>query len=209
MERGIYKIINPQGKIYIGLSKNIKRRWNDYKCSTSMKGHSLLKESFKLLGFDQHIFEIKELVQYNILLTEKENNKILREREKHWINFYQSNIIGLNQNKGGCGPGKQSKESKQKISEALKNKPKPADFGAKRKKWQHTEEWKQKIKNAPRCPILMYDLEDNFIKEFPNQQAAADFIGAKKNAIWNFLNEHPNPNGKPLTQVRGHKFKYK
>lgn len=148
MERGIYKITNPEGKIYIGLSKNIKRRWNDYKCKTSMKGHSLLKESFKLLGFNNHKFEIKELVQYNILLTEKENNKILREKERHWINFYQSNITGLNQNRGGCGPGKHTPQSKQKISNALKNHPKPHDFGIKRSKDFYTEEWKQKISNS-------------------------------------------------------------
>jgi group I intron endonuclease len=209
MKRGIYKIISPEGKVYIGLSKDIDLRWIHYKNSSSMQGNSLLKESFKTLGFNKHTFEIKELIQYDISLTEKQNNKILRERERYWIDFYQSSNIGLNQNRGGCGTTKHSPESKQKISEALKNKPKPSDFGAKRKKWQQDEEWKQKVKNAPRCPILMYDLEDNFIKEFPNQQAAADFIGAKKNAIWNFLNGHPNPNGKPLTHVKKYKFKYK
>ena len=57
--------------------------------------------------------------------------------------------------------------------------------------------------------ILMFDLKDNFIKEFPTQQSAAEYLGVKKNVIWNFLNGHPNPNGKPLTQVKGHKFKYK
>jgi predicted GIY-YIG superfamily endonuclease len=209
MERGIYKITNPERKIYIGLSNNIKRRWKNYKNNSSMNGNSLLKTSFKTLEYSKHIFEIKELIQYDNSLTVKENNKILREREKYWINFYKSNIDGLNQNKGGCGPGKHNNESKQKISNALKNKPKPVDFGAKRKKWQHTDEFKNKAKSAPRCPVLMFDLKDNFIKEFPNQQAAADYIGAKKNAIWNFLNEHPNPNGKPLTQVKGFKFKYK
>jgi hypothetical protein len=196
---GIYKIINPEGKIYIGLSKNIKKRWLDYKNLTSMSNNSVLKESLKKYGYNNHTFEIKE----ECTLEE------LRSREKFWINYYQSNKIGLNGNKGGCGAGSHTPESKQKISEALKNKPKPSNFGAKRKKWQQDEEWKQKIKNAPRCPILMFDLENNFVKEFPNQQAAADHLGVKKNAIWNFLNEYPNPNGKPLTHVRGYKFKYK
>lgn len=209
MKRGIYKITNPEGKIYIGLSKDIDLRWTHYKNSSSMQGNSLLKESFKILGFDKHIFEIKELIQYDNILTEKENNKILREKERYWINFYKSNENGLNQNRGGCGPGKHTKESKNKISQKLKNKPKPSDFGTKRKKWQQDKEWKQKVKNAPRCPVLMYDLRDNFIKEFPNQQSAADYLGVKKQAIWNFLNGHPNLNGKPLTQVRGYKFKYK
>jgi len=209
MKRGIYKITNPEGKVYIGLSKDIDLRWTHYKNSSSMQGNSLLKESFKTLGYDNHISEIIELVNYDNSLTDKQNGKILRERERYWINFYQSDIIGLNQNRGGSGTTKHTPESKQKISEALKNKPKPLDFGTKRKKWQHTDEFKSKIKAAPRCPILMFDLEDNFIKEFPTQQSAAEYLGVKKNAIWNFLNSHPNPNGKPLTQVKGHKFRYK
>lgn len=209
MNRGIYKIINPEGKIYIGLSKNIDLRWKHYKNNSSMNGNSLLKESFKIFGYTNHIFEIKELIQYNNTLNEKENNKLLRERERYWIDFYKSNINGLNQNKGGCGPGKHNEQSKKLISQALSGIPKPSDFGEKRKKWQHTEDFKNKVKLAPRCPVLMYDLENNFIKEFPTQQQAADFIGAKKNAIWNVLNKHPNPNGKPITQVKGFKFKYK
>ena len=148
MKRGIYKITNPKGEIYIGLSKNIDLRWTNYKNSSSMNGNSLLKESFKTLGFDKHFFEIKELVQYNNLLTEEENNKILRKREKYWINFYQSNNIGLNQNKGGCGPNKHTLNSKQKISSALKGKPKPDDFGEKRSKEFYTDEWKQKISQS-------------------------------------------------------------
>ena len=196
---GIYKITNPEGKIYIGLSKNIKRRWLDYKNSTSMSNNSFLKESLKKYGYSNHIFEIKE----ECTLEE------LRSREKFWINYYQSNKTGLNGNKGGCGPGSQTIESKDKISKALKNKPKPLDFGTNRKKWQHTEEFKDKVKLAPRCPILMFNLEGDFIHEFPNQQLAADYLGVKKQAIWNFLNGHCNPNGKPLTQVKGYKFKYK
>lgn len=209
MKRGIYKITNPEGKVYIGLSKNIDLRWTHYKNSSSMQGNSLLKESFKTLGYNNHISEIIELVNYDNLLTEQQNSKILRERERYWINFYQSDNTGLNQNRGGCGTTKHTDKTKKQISEALKNKPKPSDFGANRKKWQQDEEWKQKVKNAPRCPVLMYDLENNFIKEFPNQQLAADYLSVKKQAIWNFLNGHCNPNGKPLTQVRGYKFKYK
>jgi hypothetical protein len=210
MKRGIYKITSPEGKVYIGLSKDIDLRWTHYKNSSSMQGNSLLKESFKTLGYDNHISEIIELVNYNNSLTEKQNNKILRERERYWINFYQSDIIGLNQNRGGSGTTKHTPESKQKISESLKGKPKPSDFGANRKKWQQDEEWKQKVRNAPRCPILMYDLKDNFIKEFPNQQYAADYLGVKKQAIWNVLNGYINKkSGNIITQVKGYKFKYK
>ena len=210
MERGIYKIVNPEGKVYIGLSKNIFLRWSHYKNSSSMGSNSLLKNSLKKYGYDKHIFEIKEYVEFQLNLTEQQNNKILRERERYWINFYQSDTIGLNQNRGGCGTPKHTPESKQKISESLKGKSKPLDFGIKRKKWQHTKEFKEKVRNSPRCPVLMYDLEDNLIQEFPNQQLAADYLGVKKQAIWNVLNGYINKkSGNKVTHVKGYKFIYK
>jgi len=198
---GIYKITNPEGKIYIGLSKNIKSRWKSYQSRTGMADNSSFKLSLITYGYDNHTFEIIEEVI--------NDNKLLRERERYWINYYQSNINGLNDNRGGCGTNSHSSESKQKISESLKGKPKPVDFGKKRVKWQSTEEFKEKIKNAPRCPVLMYDLDENFIKEFPNQQQAAEFVGVRKEMIWNVLNNFINRSGTPITQVRGYKFKYK
>lgn len=209
MKRGIYKITNPEGKIYIGLSKNIEKRWKQYKNKVG-DSNKKLQESLKYLEYNNHIFEIIELIDYDNLLTEKQNSKILRERERHWIKYYGSDNDGLNENGGGSGCGSHTPESKQKISESLKNKPKPSDFGANRKKWQQDEEWKQKVKNAPRCPVLMYDLNDNFVKEFPNQQLAADYLGVKKQAVWNVLNGYINKkSGNMITQVKGHKFKYK
>lgn len=204
---GIYKITNPEGKSYVGLSREIENRWKSYK-NMQFQSNNRLKESFKNYGYDNHTFEILEEIQL-VEDTYGKNTAILRKRERYWINKLDTFHNGLNENGGGSGCGSHTAESKQKISEALKNKPKPSDFGINRKKWQHTEEFKEKSKNAPRCPILMYDLENNFIKEFPNQQAAADYLGVKKQAVWNFLNGHCNPNGKPLTHVRKHKFKYK
>lgn len=145
MERGIYKITNSESKIYIGLSNNIKLRWSSYKNMSSINGNSLLKESLRKLSYNNHIFEIVELIEYNPLLTEKENGKILRERERYWIKFYKSDIEGLNRNKGGCGPGKHTPESKSKISQANTGKTRSLDFGEKRSKLFYTEEWREKI----------------------------------------------------------------
>ena len=192
MERGIYKIVNPEGKVYIGLSKNILLRWSHYKNSSSMGSNSLLKNSLKEYGYNKHIFEIKEHVEFQNELTDQQNNKILRERERYWINFYQSDSIGLNQNRGGCGTSKHTTESKQKISQSLKGKPKPTNFGEKRKKWQDSKEWKEKIsvskkgkpsplKGKDRSykgrispnkgkgkPIFQYDKNMNLIQEYPS-----------------------------------------
>jgi hypothetical protein len=197
---GIYKITNPEGKIYIGLSKNVESRWKQH-LNLRFKNNNKLRESLTQYGGDSHIFEIIEEL--------KNNDQILRKRERYWIKYYNSFNIGLNENGGGSGVGSHTPESKQKISESLKGKPKPVDFGKKRVKWQSTEEFKEKIKNAPRCPVLMYDLDENFIKEFPNQQQAAEFVGVRKEMIWNVLNNFINRSGTPITQVRGYKFKYK
>jgi group I intron endonuclease len=205
---GIYKITNPEGKSYVGLSREIETRWNSYK-NMQFQSNTLLKESFNLYGHSNHIFEIIEEIELSED-TYGKNTAILRKRERYWISKLDTFNNGLNQNGGGSGCNQHTTESKQKISESLKGRPKPSDFGKNRKKWQHTEEYKEKVRNSPRCPVLMYDLEGNFIQEFPNQQLAADYLGVKKQAIWNVLNEYINKkSGNQITHVRGFKFIYK
>jgi len=205
---GIYKITNPEGKSYIGLSKDIEKRFKSHK-GLQFKGNNKLRESLTKYGGDSHLFEVLEEV--NILsLTKPQSDSLLRKHERYWINLYETFKDGLNENRGGSGCGSHTEQSKQKISESLKGKPKPSDFGVKRKKWQHTEEFKEKVKNSPRCPVLMYDLEDNLIQEFPNQQLAADYLGVKKQAVWNVLNGYINKkSGNKITHVKGYKFIYK
>ena len=204
---GIYKITNPEGKAYIGLSKEIEKRWKSHK-NLQFQGNELLRESLIKHGGDSHLFEVIEEIDISSLKRAKANS-LLRKRERYWIKELDTFNNGLNSNGGGSGCNSHTAESKRLIGEA-NSKPKPKDFGVNRKKWQHTEEFKKKVRNSPRCPILMYDLEDNFIQEFPNQQKAADFIGVKKQMIWNVLNEFVNQgSGNKITQVRGYKFKYK
>lgn len=204
---GIYKITNPEGKTYVGLSKEIEKRWISHK-NLQFKGNELLRESLTKYGGDSHLFEVVEEIDISFL-ERTEGNSLLRKRERYWIEELGTFYDGLNQNGGGSGCGSHTSKSKQKISESLKGRPKPSDFGDNRKKWQNTEEFKEKVRNAPRCPILMYDIKDNFIQEFPNQQKASDFLGVKKQAIWNVLNNFINRSGIPITQIRGYKFKYK
>ena len=205
---GIYKITNPEGKSYVGLSREIETRWNSYK-NMQFQSNTLLKESFNRYGPANHIFEVIEEIEL-FEDTYGKNTAILRKRERYWISKLDTFNNGLNQNGGGSGCNQHTPESKQKISEYLKGKPKPSDFGAKRKKWQHTEEYKEKVRNSPRCPVLMYDLEDNLIQEFSNQQLAADHLGVKKQAVWNVLNGYINKkSGNKITHVKGYKFIYK
>ena len=82
---GIYKITNPKGKIYIGQSINIERRFSEYKriqCSQSVK----LFYSLQKYGIENHIFEILE----ECLLEQ------LNEKEENYILLFNSHIQGLN-----------------------------------------------------------------------------------------------------------------
>jgi group I intron endonuclease len=82
---GIYKIINPKGKIYIGQSIDIERRFKEYKklqCKQSIK----LFNSLKKYGWESHIFEILEKC-----LLEQLNNK-----EESYILLFNSHVQGLN-----------------------------------------------------------------------------------------------------------------
>lgn len=54
---GIYKITSPSGKIYIGSSTNIKRRFSNYK-RLRCKSQSKLYSSFLKYGVDKHLFEV-------------------------------------------------------------------------------------------------------------------------------------------------------
>jgi len=174
---GIYKITNPEGEAYIGLSKNIEKRFKNHK-TLQFNKHTKLKESLIKYSPDLHLFEILEEINISNL-NKSQLDMILRKRERYWINIYKTFNNGLNENKGGGGCVSHTSQSKQKIGEKQKNKPKP-----------HTEEWnkniglsllnkkqsintveKRRISNSK--PIIQYDLNDNFIKEWPNGKIAA------------------------------------
>jgi len=73
---GIYKITNPAGQIYVGQSKNIKNRFatHKYNYTHKVKQWGKIYDSFNLYGFENHIFEV----------IEECNVDLLEERERFW-----------------------------------------------------------------------------------------------------------------------------
>ena len=57
---GIYKITSPTGKVYIGQSKNIKRRFLEYEKIIRVEKQVILYKSFKKYGWENHQFDIIE-----------------------------------------------------------------------------------------------------------------------------------------------------
>lgn len=84
---GIYKITSPSGKVYIGQSRDLKKRELQY--SKYLKRHCRqlkLVNSINKYGWELHIFEVIEYCDFNSL-----NNK-----ERYWQEFYDSIEKGLN-----------------------------------------------------------------------------------------------------------------
>ena len=91
---GIYKITCIKtGEIYIGKSTDVKSRWQQH-CKSAFNcgtiAHSLLHTKMKQHGIENFTFELVEQVP-------KEQ---LSEREKFYINFYQTKETGLNERNG-------------------------------------------------------------------------------------------------------------
>ena len=91
---GIYKITCVKtGEIYIGKSTDIKTRWQQH-CKTAFNcgtiASSLLHTKMKQHGIENFTFEIVEIVPKDQL----------GEREKFYINFYQTKEVGLNERNG-------------------------------------------------------------------------------------------------------------
>ena len=158
---GIYKIISPVGKIYIGQSLDIYKRWEYYK-RLACKKQPKVYNSLVKYGSKNHMFEI----------LEECDEILLDEREIYWGNHYSVlKENGLNLALGNRY-GKYSEEVKQKM-----RKPKPKGFGEAHSlkmlgKKQSTEQI-QKIAVAKYKPIFQYNLQGIFIQEWASGKKAS------------------------------------
>ena len=115
---GIYKIISPSGKIYIGQSRNIVKRRKTYeRLSDSISKQVKLFNSLNKYGWAKHVFEIIE--ECEIL--------DLKCRERHWQDFYD--VLGKN---GLNCILQECEDTPRVISEETRDKLSKANFGKKK-----------------------------------------------------------------------------
>lgn len=201
---GIYKITNPEGKIYIGQSINIDRRFKEYKRLQKRSAGRKIINSLKKYGFENHQFEIIEECQI----------EQLHEKEYYWKQYYVSVENGLNCDYFDNSGGPRSEETKRKISEGTKGKAKSEKHkqnlrkpktelhkqNISKAKQNILEETKHKISKSKlgkkwtkehinniikgkQKPILQYDLQGNFIKEWEGIKIAALYLGCDPTTI--------------------------
>ena len=193
MSCGIYKITNKiNQKIYIGKSIRIERRWSEHKAEiNNLNNQSHLYRAMRIYGLENFLFEIIEICP--------NDNSILSEREKYWIQYFNSYQTGYNETKGGEGIFKYDPKEiyklwdngysileitqimhceQQTVYNNLKNYPTYSTEESKRRANPHR---KQKIKELAieklSYPVYQYDLEGNFIAEYSNLSEAAKHFG--------------------------------
>tara|TARA_R110000782_G_scaffold231677_1_gene317984 strand:+ start:100 stop:729 length:630 start_codon:yes stop_codon:yes gene_type:complete len=154
MSIGIYKIVSPSGKIYIGQSSNIENRKCYYEklhCTKQIR----LYNSIKKYGWGDHIFDI----------IEECSLEQLNEREIYWgLKYNVLSENGLNLRLGGAN-GKCSQEVKDKIGKT-NSRPKPDNFNSSLKKI-----------------VLQFDIKGNLVAEYSSYHEAKDKTGFSLNEV--------------------------
>lgn len=74
MTCGIYKITSPTGRVYVGQSLDIEKRWAGYRVYSGCCKQRRLHQSLKKYGADQHLYVILEVCLIDHL----------NERERYW-----------------------------------------------------------------------------------------------------------------------------
>jgi len=172
---GIYKIVSPSGKTYIGQSKDIERRHNQYKLLHCEK-QPRLYNSLKKYGWGKHICEVIEECRFEQL---DERETFYKQQFINEFGWLKALFCGLYD----TGNGPKTKETCRKISKAKKGKPVSESRKEKMRKPftdEHKKVLKEGIIKARGKKVLQYDLEGNFIKEWPSASTAEKTLNTNK-----------------------------
>lgn len=192
---GIYKITNPKGKVYIGQSWEIEKRfkrYQGYQCTTQTKIHNSLVK----YGWETHTFEI---VHY---LPKDVSQKIMDDYELLYTDLYKScNIEMLNLKEGGLG-GRMSEETKIKLRNILgpinreraktpEGKMHQSKGGMSNKGNRHSQETILKMrKNRTSVNVDYFDSNGNFAGTYPSQAEASRQLGISQPLIWKLITQN-------------------
>lgn len=109
---GIYKITNPKNEVYIGGTRNLRHRLNEYRCGAK-KSQRLIYESIQLFGWGSHVFEIAHELPKDV------SEDVLVSYEQTYMDFHKDAGFVLLNIRGAGNSGKHSEESL-KLMSAIK-----------------------------------------------------------------------------------------
>ena len=156
---GVYKITCMQNnKVYIGGSKNIYNRYHTHQTKLSQNIHNCkdLQLDYLKYGRNEFILEVLEYCDLEEITIKEQYYNDLFELE---VKYNKREFVETNKNLVI------SEDLKQRISNTLKEKNKKLEaLGLPKLNPQNLDKWK---------PIIMYDLEGNFLKEFTSINKAS------------------------------------
>ena len=177
---GIYKITDPNGKIYIGQTIDFERRVYQYK-KLNCKEQPKLYNSLKKYGFQNHKFELIWPC-WECYLTK-------------WERYFQEMYNSTEDDNLNCflvttkdKTGKHTEETKRKISESNKGRKFTAEHiaklpqnqkGYKGKPRSDSFKLNQSLKNGRNRKVYQYEKDGTFIKEWFNISEAERQLGHK------------------------------
>lgn len=107
---GIYKVISPSGRIYVGQSWNILRRFEQYSRVNACKSQNILYNSLVKYGSQAHTFKILHELPEDI------TQSVLDTYEQVYIDSYKEVGLNLMNIREAGSRGKHSEETKKKIA---------------------------------------------------------------------------------------------
>jgi group I intron endonuclease len=128
---GIYKITSPTGRVYIGQSKNIEKRFQDHRGQYNLSKNTKLYNSFKKYGAENHCFEVVVECEVEQLNSLEElygtKYKVLEEGLNHRLGEgkWRDNTLTIQHRehiKQATKGRKWSKETIEKRRESMKGK---------------------------------------------------------------------------------------
>ena len=147
---GIYKITSPTNKVYIGQSVDIEHRWSKHKYNNIK---TKLCNSFKKHGFNNHVFEVVEECDVNVL----------NDRERHYQEFYSvvgKNGLNLKLTNSKDKSGNLHEDVKLKISNRTRTFEEIEKSRISRTGLKRTTEQKKRIKDSRTYFNMSQDIKD-------------------------------------------------
>lgn len=157
---GIYKIISPTKKIYIGQSLNIEKRFKQYKSIVNCKSQRYLYNSLLKYGSLNHTFKIICILPNDV------SQSVLNNYESIYYEFYKNCDVKVLNIRYPGSKGSHSKQTKirMSISQIKSYKQNPNRITYRRK-------------------IYQYSISGNFIDEFLSIKEASKKLNISESGI--------------------------
>lgn len=161
---GIYKITSPSGRVYIGQSWDMKKRWYNYRGNVANKQHHL-HASFRKYGARNHEYKVVHE------LPSDTSQEVMDSYEQLYMDLYRGCGMKLMNLKEGGSKGKHTEESLKRMSIALTGVPRKRDPN-------------KKINRAPQSEITKMKISEANLGYKHTDAAKAKMKEARKHQIW-------------------------